>query len=105
MNNPPLRKGSTGDGVVELQKALIHFGYDMPISTHNDTIIPDGIYGSETEATVRKFQTDQMLSADGVAGRDTLGRLDQMLLAEQATAFDRTFLESRSCFGTSGQKG
>lgn len=78
VNSPPLRSGDTGQGVRLLQQALIDLGFDMPISTQRYGS-PDGIYGAETSATVKKFQQQQNLLADGVAGRNTLARLDELL--------------------------
>ena len=52
-----LKKGSTGTEVKELQKAL--------------DITADGIFGSGTEASVMKFQTDNNLVADGIVGPKT----------------------------------
>ncbi len=76
-NNPPLSSGS-GEHVKIIQQALIDLGYTMPVST-SKTGEPDGIYGGETRKIVKQFQTDQQLpDKDGVVGRQTLGRLDEM---------------------------
>jgi peptidoglycan hydrolase-like protein with peptidoglycan-binding domain len=75
-NKPPLRQGESGPGVALLQFALAALGYSMPKTMSR--IVPDGIYGPETVAAVAAFQRDQRLSADGVAGHDTLGRLDDI---------------------------
>ena len=40
----------------------------------------DGIFGSETEEAVRVFQADREITVDGVAGRHTLGELDQLMV-------------------------
>ena len=56
----------------------------MPKSMQSGS--PDGIYGSETQAAVQAFQRTNGLSADGIAGRDTLTRLDQILDAQDAEA-------------------
>jgi hypothetical protein len=79
-NRPPLRKGETGEAVETLQQALIDLGFAMPISTRRKGS-PDGIYGDETAQTVWKFQAQQGLQKDGGAGRQTLGRLDQLFQA------------------------
>jgi peptidoglycan hydrolase-like protein with peptidoglycan-binding domain len=79
MNDPPMRPGETGDAVAIVQQALSDLGYPMPISF--DTGSAHGIYGRETEATVRQFQIDQGFppqGQDGRAGRDTLGLLDSL---------------------------
>lgn len=78
-NNPPMKKGETGEAVAILQQALIDLGgFSMPITTAQRTKRPDGIYGDETAKTVRTFQEQQGLDRDGIAGRQTLHRLDEM---------------------------
>jgi peptidoglycan hydrolase-like protein with peptidoglycan-binding domain len=79
-NRPPMRQGERGRGVQMLQKALIDLGFPMPISTQR-RVSPDGIYGSETTATVRKFQQKYGLKVDGVVGRNTMSRLDQLFVS------------------------
>jgi len=88
-NKPPLRAGSNGEGVKTLQAALVELRFRMPISTHNGKIAGDGIYGEETTKTVRLFQQQQGLSADGIAGTDTLNRLDQIFVGREAKASTR----------------
>jgi peptidoglycan hydrolase-like protein with peptidoglycan-binding domain len=75
-NNPPMGRGETGDGVAVLQQALADLGFNMPISFSQGS--PDGIYGAETEATVRQLQQKQGLGQDGIAGRDTWAELDRL---------------------------
>jgi len=74
-NAPPLRMGATGVGVRALQQALLDLGQVMPISTRLGGR-PDGVFGSETAGAVKGFQRVQGLTADGVAGQQTLGKLD-----------------------------
>ena len=76
---PPLRPGITGAGVAALQDALVDLGYKLPRSfaSHGRA---DGIYGPETEAAVRTFQTDECLAVDGRAGTETLGKLDDIIV-------------------------
>lgn len=62
-------KGSSGTEVKKLQQALIDAGYNVGSSG------ADGIYGSNTAAAVRKYQQDNGLSVDGIAGNQTLGSL------------------------------
>lgn len=78
-NAPPFRRGETSNGVRALQEALIDLGYTMPKSQQRNEC--DGIFGPETEQTVRRFQQDHGLSVDGVAGRQTLSAMDQLFLA------------------------
>jgi len=77
-NRPPMREGETGEAVRILQRALIDLGFLMPISTKRFGS-PDGIYGDETTRRVREFQAKHGLSQDGVAGHDTLAKLDALL--------------------------
>lgn len=60
-----LRDGSTGTEVKKLQQALIALGY---LQTGDD----DGNFGPGTTKAVKKFQQDSQLSADGLAGKQTL---------------------------------
>jgi peptidoglycan hydrolase-like protein with peptidoglycan-binding domain len=66
--NATYRIGSSGDGVKELQKALISKNY---LAAGGD----DGIYGKNTAAAVRQYQKDNGLSVDGIAGTKTLTAL------------------------------
>lgn len=59
-----LRLNDTGELVERLQQALSSKGYSVGRV--------DGIYGPMTEAAVRKFQKDNNLVADGIAGSRTL---------------------------------
>lgn len=63
-----LKKGSTGAAVVALQKALNKNGA-------NPAIDEDGVFGNGTLEAVKTFQKKQGLTADGIAGPDTIGRL------------------------------
>lgn len=81
-NQPPLRKGETGQAVGVMQQAFIDLGFSMPVTTGNGAKPPDGIYGDETAKTVRTFQTQRQLSPDGIAGKDTLHALDALLLGK-----------------------
>ena len=74
-NKPPLKTGANGEGVKIVQRALVDLGFAMPKSTKNCVL--DGIFGSETEATVKSFQRDNGSMVDGAVGRDTLGLLDR----------------------------
>lgn len=62
-----LRRGSRGSEVTRLQNALKDLGfYTMKV---------DGIYGAGTQKAVKAYQRKNGLSADGVAGPKTLGKL------------------------------
>ncbi|MBD1380119.1 L,D-transpeptidase family protein [Metabacillus arenae] len=58
-----LKKGHRGSEVKELQRLLTNKGYS--------TKGIDGIYGSNTDKAVRKFQKDRKLKVDGVVGPAT----------------------------------
>ena len=78
-NNPPLALGETSHGVALVQAALITLTYKLPISIARKHGAPDGVFGGETDSAIRKFQTDQKLKADGIAGHKTLLALDGLL--------------------------
>lgn len=82
-SQPSLKKGETSEAVEVLQQALFDLGFSMPKSI-NRSGLPDGIYGSETESTVRSFQAKQGLTADGIAGKETLDRLDSIFSIREA---------------------
>lgn len=71
-----LRKGMSGDAVKQLQTALKNFDYYM-----FGDIVVDGIYGTGTETAVRGFQSVKNLTADGIAGPQTLAALGLTALA------------------------
>lgn len=56
-----IRKGDRGERVKFVQRLL--------------NLYPDGIFGNETDATVRRFQQTNGLTADGIVGVGTLIRL------------------------------
>jgi peptidoglycan hydrolase-like protein with peptidoglycan-binding domain len=97
-NSPPLRNGSTGQAVEILQRALIDLGFPMPLSTARDPNVPDGIFGQETARKVREFQSQQRLTVDGIAGQETLTRMDQMFAAAEALEFAQLPLEAQVSF-------
>lgn len=77
-NRPPMRRNETGLAVRLVQQALIELGYPLPRSTERFGT-PDGNFGSEVVSAIQRFQQAQSLMADGLAGRDTLHRMDQLL--------------------------
>ena len=64
----PLRQGSTGSAVFTLQRQLNRITKDYPFL---GLLTVDGIFGSRMTATVKKFQKQFGLTADGVVGRST----------------------------------
>jgi peptidoglycan hydrolase-like protein with peptidoglycan-binding domain len=65
-----LRNGSRGDAVKELQTNLQKLGFDIE---------PDGIFGTQTEAIVKKLQTLFGYTVDGLVGEGTKGLITQQL--------------------------
>ncbi len=62
-----LKQGNQGQEVMELQQKLKTLGYfDHPVT---------GYYGDLTQAAVAKFQADNQLKVDGIAGSQTLAAL------------------------------
>src|SRR5262245_33979943 len=77
-NSPPMKRGEKGEPVATVQRALVDLGFSMPLTTGGDTKLPDGIFGAETEQVVRSFQQQNGLSADGIVGRETMRKLEQL---------------------------
>ena len=65
----PLRRGTTGPSVVVIQTELNRISQNYPAIPKVPTV--DGIFGSGTEASVRKFQEVFGLEPDGVVGQAT----------------------------------
>ena len=59
-----LKYGSSGDEVKKLQEKLGFTGADA-----------DGVYGAKTQNAVTEYQRKNGLTADGIAGEQTLGKL------------------------------
>lgn len=64
-----LEKGSEGNAVKSLQNSLKELGYFSGDVT--------GYYGSQTSAAVKSYQAAMGLTQDGVAGADTLVKINQ----------------------------
>ena len=81
------RVGSTGNEVRAIQQELKDRGlYAGEI---------DGVYGSATEAAVRRFQTQQGLAADGIAGPATLKKLGISVGAIPSATEENVYLLAR----------
>ena len=65
----PLRRGTTGPGVVTIQTELNRISQSYPAIPKIPTV--DGIFGARTEASVRKFQDVFNLNVDGIVGPAT----------------------------------
>ncbi|MCI2047410.1 MAG: peptidoglycan-binding protein [Faecalibacterium sp.] len=64
----PLQAGSTGTNVFILQRQLNRITKDYPSF---GTLTVDGVFGAAMTATVKKFQKQFGLTADGIVGRAT----------------------------------
>ena len=65
----PLRRGSSGPAVVVIQVELNRIAQNYPAIPKLATV--DGIFGSRTEASVRRFQEIFDLTPDGIVGKAT----------------------------------
>ena len=72
----PLRVGSTGPNVVQVQVILNRISQNYPAIPKINTV--DGIFGTQTEETTRAFQRIFNLTADGIIGKATWYRLVQL---------------------------
>lgn len=61
------RYGSRGSEVTKIQTRLKSWGY------YNGSV--DGVYGAKTMEAVKKFQRKNGLTADGIAGKETLAAI------------------------------
>lgn len=76
VNAASLKSGSSGRDVKILQMNLNGLGYAK--------ITTDGIYGTDTLAAVRIYQSSNSLLADGIAGERTLSKIDSTVKPLQA---------------------
>jgi peptidoglycan hydrolase-like protein with peptidoglycan-binding domain len=67
---PNLKRGSRGGAVASLQRSLASLGYDIAV---------DGAFGPNTERSVRAFQAQSGLTADGIVGPRTKTAIAQAL--------------------------
>ena len=75
----PLRRGTTGPSVVTVQASLNRIAQSYPAIPKIPVV--DGIFGSRTEAAVRKFQEIFNLSPDGIVGPATWYALVRIYVA------------------------
>lgn len=75
----PLRRGTTGPSVVTIQTELNRISQSYPAIPKIPVV--DGIFGSRTEAAVRKFQEVFDLAADGIVGPATWYALVRIYVA------------------------
>lgn len=100
-NQPSMGTGETSEGVKLVQQAFLDLGFAMPKSTNNGKSGPDGIFGSETRATAIEFQKRHKLSPDGVVGKQTMTKLDDLFA--QKDPFHTSILEEQmACIRDTG---
>lgn len=86
-----LKRGSSGDKVTQLQQKLKNWGY------YSGSV--DGIFGSATEAAVKKFQKKNGLTADGIVGKATAEKLGLRLSGGQSAVSGDVDLIARAVYG------
>ena len=69
----PLRVGDRGDDVVVIQSSLNRISQDYPSIPKINPV--DGIFGTQTENAVKKFQEIFDLTPDGIVGKATWNKL------------------------------
>ena len=79
-NSQLLRTGSNSEEVRALQEQLNQLGIH---DAKGRPLVADGDFGANTKAAVQAFQSQQGISADGVVGPDTMGRLQAALQQQQ----------------------
>ena len=75
------------DDVRELQTDLNRFGFNLTV---------DGMFGSETEGSVRQFQLDHHLLSDGIVGPQTWAALTETTPPDPATVFFTTISDNNT---------
>ncbi len=78
----PLRQGSTGPFVIVLQRELNRISQNFPAFPKLPAV--DGIFGPQTEAAVRKFQSIFGLPVDGIVGPATWYELVRLYVGVNA---------------------
>lgn len=75
----PLRSGSTGPFVTQIQSALNRISQNYPAIPKIDPV--DGIFGPQTESAVRQFQEIFSLTPDGIIGPATWYQIIRIFVA------------------------
>ena len=93
----PLRQGSTGAAVFTLQRQLNRITKDYPFL---GLLTVDGIFGRKMTETVKKFQKQFNLTADGVVGRSTWYKISYIYVSvkdlAELTSEGETFTGAQS---------
>lgn len=75
----PLTVGSTGPNVLRIQNFLNRIRINFPAIPRIEN--PNGVFGSDTAAAVRKFQSINALEEDGVIGPATWNKITQIYVS------------------------
>lgn len=73
-----LKIGSSGSAVTTIQTQLLRIRKNYPLIP---TLTVDGVFGSATEAAVKKFQTIFNLTSDGIVGKTTWYKISYIYAA------------------------
>lgn len=76
-----LQYGNTGSDVKTLQTKLNKVGYKLTV---------DGSFGDATKAAVKSFQTKYKLEVDGIAGKNTITKLDSVIASQTTKKLSKT---------------
>ena len=76
-----LQYGDTGSDVKTLQTKLNKVGYKLTV---------DGSFGDATKAAVKSFQTKYKLEVDGIAGKNTITKLDSVIAVQTTKKLSKT---------------
>lgn len=80
-----VRRGSKGNWVVYLQNSLRSMGYGV------GPCYSDGNFGSGTESAVRRFQSDNGLSSDGIVGNGTWNKIKEHIRPIQQKLIEKGY--------------
>ena len=97
LQSTTLRNGMRGDEVRVLQQALIDLGYLKGTA--------DGIFGNNTENAVRKFQRQNKLTSDGLAGEKTRALLMNKVSGSSAISSAKAATVSKGTAAVSSSSG
>ncbi len=88
-NSPLLKLGECNESVRLVQEGLVADGFQIPKST-NENGETDGDFGTETYNTIMNFQTKHKLDRDGVLGRDTMGKFDELAILNELSPIEHS---------------
>ena len=87
-NSPGMRMGSihTAMAVILLKKAYNRVRFRKHLA-HLPALVEHGIYDINTAEAIAKFQTHFGLSSDGISGKQTFVKLDELLVEIENSSF------------------